>query len=110
MFPARRLNLVFTCLLLAATNLWVLANDGATIFNQNCAPCHGKDGKAKTPIARKLGVKDLTQSTTSDRQIEEQIREGKKGADGKLQMPSFGDKISAEQIKLLIRFVKDLRK
>jgi len=86
------------------------AEDGATIFIQNCAPCHGKDGKARTPIARKLGVKDLTQSKVRDNQIEQQVREGKKGPDGKQQMPSFGDRLSAEQMKVLIQFVKDLRK
>jgi mono/diheme cytochrome c family protein len=99
------------CLLLTVPSLatLALAEDGPSIFVQNCAPCHGKDGKARTPMARKLGVKDLTQSQISDPQIEQQIREGRKGADGKQQMPSFGEKLSAEQLKLLIRYVKGLR-
>lgn len=90
--------------------LGVTAGDATALFEQNCAPCHGKDGKAKTPMARKLGVKDLTQSKTTDEQIERQIREGTKTPDGKAQMPSFGDRLSAEQVKLLIRFVRELRK
>jgi mono/diheme cytochrome c family protein len=80
------------------------------LFNLNCAPCHGKDGTAKTPMARKLGVKDLTLSKIPDAEIERQIREGKKGPDGNSQMPSFKDKISKDQMKLLITYVKELRK
>src|SRR2546426_10844480 len=38
---------------------------GEEPFAKNCAPCHGKDGKAQTPIARKLGVQDPARDTFS---------------------------------------------
>jgi mono/diheme cytochrome c family protein len=84
--------------------------NGKELFTANCAPCHGPDGKAKTPAARKLGVKDLTQSKLSDAEIKKQIVEGKKDKKGNQQMPAFEDKLSAEQIAAIIAVVKEFRK
>ena len=88
----------------------VAAAGGEELFGKHCASCHGKDGKARTPIARQLGVKDLTQSKTSDGEIEKQVIEGKKDERGNQKMPPFKDKLSPEEIKSLIEFVKGLRK
>ncbi|HZF73236.1 MAG TPA: c-type cytochrome, partial [Gemmatimonadaceae bacterium] len=55
-----------------------VAADGKEVFAKQCASCHGPDGKAQTPIARKLGVKDLTQSKLTEAEIEKQIVEGKR--------------------------------
>ncbi len=80
------------------------------LFAKNCASCHGKDGKAQTPIARKLGVKDLTQSKLTEPEIEKQIVEGKRDDRGKEKMPSFKSKLSAEEVKSLVKAVKEFRK
>jgi len=87
-----------------------VAADGKEVFAKQCASCHGPDGKAQTPIARKLGVKDLTQSKLTEAEIEKQIVEGKRGDDGKEKMPSFKGKLSTDEIKSLIAAVKELRK
>ena len=79
-------------------------------FVKNCGPCHGPDGKAKTPVARRLGVKDLTVSTIPESEIVRQIREGKKGPQGKPLMPSFKESLSEEEIKALVGHVLKLRK
>ena len=85
------------------------AADGKELFAKQCASCHGPDGKAQTPIARKLGVKDLTQSKLTEAEIEKQIVEGKRDDHGKEKMPSFKSKLSADEIKSLIGAVKELR-
>jgi mono/diheme cytochrome c family protein len=85
------------------------AAEGATLFKQHCALCHGKDGKANTPIAKKLGVKDLTVSKTADAEIERQIREGKLDDKGKVLMPAFAQKLSKEDITALLGTVKSFR-
>jgi len=87
-----------------------VAADGKEVFAKQCASCHGPDGKAQTPIARKLGVKDLTQSKLSEAEIEKQIVEGKRDDHGKEKMPSFKGKLSTDEIKSLITAVKELRK
>ena len=86
------------------------AADGKELFAKQCASCHGPDGKAQTPIARKLGVKDLTQSKLTEAEIEKQIVEGKRDDNGKEKMPSFKGKLSTDEIKSLIAAVKELRK
>ena len=88
----------------------VHAASAEELFGKHCASCHGKDGKARTPIARQLGVKDLTQSKTTDGEIEKQVTEGKKDDRGNQKMPPFKDKLSPEEIKSLIEFVKSFRK
>ena len=85
------------------------AVDGAEVFANNCVACHGPDGKAKNPAARKLGVKDLTVSTLTDAQIEKQVKEGARNKNGVQVMPAFKDTLSAEEIRAVIAKVKSLR-
>ena len=47
------------------------------MFIKNCAPCHGPDGRARTPAARKLAVKDLTLSQLPEREIPDVLRKGR---------------------------------
>ena len=88
----------------------VRAASGEELFVKHCALCHGKDGKAQNPAARKLGVKDLSQSKATDAEIERQITEGRKDERGNLKMPAFKDKFTPEEIKSLIAVAKSFRK
>ncbi len=88
----------------------VRAASGEELFVKYCALCHGKDGKAQNPAARKLGVKDLSESKATDSEIEKQVIEGKKDDRSNLKMPSFKDKFTPEEIKSLIAVVKSFRK
>jgi len=83
---------------------------GEELFAKICASCHGKDGKAQTPIARKLGVKDLTQNKLTEAEIKKQIVEGKRDEQGKEKMPAFKTKLSDDEINSLVNVVKELRK
>lgn len=96
-------------LLSLAPAVAVAAADGAALFKQHCALCHGKDGKADTPAAKKFGAKDLSASKTEDAEIIRQIREGKRDDKGKQLMPAFGEKLSADDVKALLEKVKSFR-
>jgi mono/diheme cytochrome c family protein len=102
MKPLRQILLVSA--LLAARMVTVRAADGADLFKQHCALCHGKDGKANTPVAKKFGAKDLSLSKTEDAEITRQVREGKRDEKGKQLMPPF-----AEDITALVGAVKAFR-
>jgi len=80
------------------------ADDGATLFVQKCAVCHGKDGKGMASWKAK-GQPDFTdahfQSSVSDQQISDSIHNGK----GKY-MPAFKGKLSDDQISALVAQVR----
>jgi cytochrome c6 len=76
-----------------------VADDTATLYSSKCGACHGKDGKG-TSTGLKMGAKDLTATKLSEQEIEGVISGGK----GK--MTAYKDKLSADQIKALARFVK----
>jgi mono/diheme cytochrome c family protein len=86
------------------------AESGSELFVKYCALCHGKDGKATSPAARKLGVKDLSLSQATDAAIIQQITEGRQDERGNLKMPAFQEKLSAAEIQSLLPVVKAFRK
>jgi mono/diheme cytochrome c family protein len=83
------------------------APDGASIFNSQCAQCHGRDGSAKTKRGRQTHTRDITsaewQNDVSDERIFNSISHGK----GK--MPAF-KKLSDAQIDSLVSYVRRLKK
>lgn len=100
--------------LLIAAAATVTAADVKEVWDKHCASCHGKDGKGQTKAGKKADVKDLTdpkyQASFSDEQMFKQIKEGMKDKNGKERMKPFGDKISDEEIKAVIAFVRGLKK
>ena len=86
------------------------AADGQALFIQRCAMCHGAEGRAQTPIAKKLGVKDLSVSRLDDVALARQIRKGAKNAGGQTLMPAAGDTLSGAEYAALVEFVRGLRK
>jgi cytochrome c6 len=90
-------------LLLAVTSLYAtaaLAADAKAVFTTKCTVCHGADGKGTSPMAKKLGVKDLTATKLTAAEIEAMVAKGK----GK--MTGFQGKLSPEEIKAVAAFVK----
>jgi mono/diheme cytochrome c family protein len=83
------------------------APDAASLFNSQCAQCHGRDGRAKTRRGRQTHTRDITspewQNDVSDERIFNSISHGK----GK--MPAF-NKLSDSQIDSLVSYVRRLRK
>jgi mono/diheme cytochrome c family protein len=96
--------------IMAGVSQTALAEDPAELFVKTCAACHGKDGKAQTPAAKKLGVKDLSLSKLTDAQIVQQVTEGKQATQSSSKMAAFKEKISPEQIQSLVPVVKEFRK
>lgn len=86
------------------------ADPGASAFENHCIPCHGVDGRARTPAGRKLGAKDLGESKLGDSEIAKQIRDGVKDPRGADKMPSFREKVTAAEVDALVAYVKTFRK
>ena len=73
-----------------------------TLFIQNCARCHGANGKAQTALGLKLEADDLTASTASTAKIIRTI------TNGRGDMPSFRKKLNSKQIASLAAYVRSL--
>jgi cytochrome c6 len=83
-------------------------------WSKNCASCHGPDGAGHTKAGRMAQVKDMTnpdyQKSFTDAQAAKQIKEGLKDPSGKEKMRAFGDKLSDDDVKALVAYVRSLSK
>jgi mono/diheme cytochrome c family protein len=79
--------------------------DVSDLYAKNCARCHGKDGKGKEGRKEAPAIPDLTNhkwhGQRSDAQLTVSILDGK-GKD----MPAFGDKVTPEQAKALVNYIR----
>jgi mono/diheme cytochrome c family protein len=86
------------------------AAEAESIYLENCASCHGPDGKARTPAGKKNGAKDLTVSKLLDADIARQILDGTKDTKGNARMPAFKEKLAPADVASLTDYLKKLRK
>jgi|ERR1043165_5632072 mono/diheme cytochrome c family protein len=105
------LSIVVTLLATAATTL--RAADAKANWEANCVQCHGKTGAADTKMGKQLNAKDLTdpkvQAAFTDAKATESIKNGVKDG-GKTTMKAFGGKLTDDEIKALVAYVRTLKK
>ena len=83
------------------------APDAASLYNRQCAKCHGRDGRSKTARGRSTHSRDLTSSEWQDNVSDERIYNSISNGKGK--MPAF-KKLSETEIDSLVNYVRRLRK
>ncbi len=83
------------------------ASASAKTFVAKCASCHGKDGAGTTTIGKKMGLRDLG-SAEVQKQTDQKLYEIT--AKGKKKMPGYEKKLSAQQIKDLVTYVRAMAK
>ena len=100
--------------LLVAAAISVRAADAKANWDANCAQCHGADGSANTPMGKKIQAKNLTdpkvQGEFTDAKAMQLIKEGAKDEKGKMTMKAFGGKLTDDEIKALVAYVRTLKK
>jgi cytochrome c6 len=105
-------TLLITCALLIAGAVSLRAADAKAIWTKDCAKCHAEDGKGKTKMGEKLGVKDYTdakvQADMKDEKMTKAIKEGIKEED-KTKMKAFTD-LSEDEVKALVAHVRAFKK
>lgn len=85
--------------------------DVAELFRNNCARCHGADGRAQTPSGELYKTPNLTHAEwwrknaniTSTRSLVGIVTRGKGG------MPAFGKKLKRSEINALVSYVRRFR-
>jgi len=84
------------------------AQDAPALFKSKCAACHGPDGSGNVPMGKTLGVTDLKADAVqkqTDAQLTDSITNGKG-----TKMPAYKGKLTDDQIKGLVGFIRDLAK
>ena len=75
---------------------------------KNCASCHGKDGTGSTVMGKKLGVENYTDAKAQAKFTDEEAAKIIK--DGKDKMKPFKDKLTDDEIKALVGYVRSFKK
>jgi mono/diheme cytochrome c family protein len=96
--------LLFTVLLLGIA--LGSAQETVGIYQTKCGVCHGADGRGKTPAGQKLGVRDF-HSPEVARESDPEMFEITKH--GKNKMPKYDGKLTDDQIKGLIKYIRSLK-
>ena len=103
-----------TIALAIATCAPMTAETADNNWGKMCAACHGKDGAGGTKAGKKLGVKDLTdaanQKAFTDDQAFAAVKSGLTAPDGAVKMKPFADKLSDDEVKALVAYVRTLAK
>ena len=89
----------------AVANAW--AEPAASVYKTKCAACHGAVGDASTPAGKALKVPSFTSEEAlkeTDANLLSIARNGK----GK--MPAWHDKLSEDQLKDLIAYIRAIQK
>lgn len=82
--------------------------DGAAVYREACARCHGDRGVPPPAMAAQLGVRDLTdaafQAGITDQGLRQRI------ADGSFQkgMPAFSESLTEAQLAAVAAYIRQL--
>ena len=87
------------------------AEQADDLFRNNCARCHGADGRGDTPLGHTYNAPDFTDaewwqkhsSLTGTRTLRAIVIRGRGG------MPAFGKKLKRSEINLLVNHVRRFR-
>ena len=83
------------------------ADTTAELYKSKCQMCHGPDGKGDTAAGKKLGARDFHAPEImklTDAELTQIVNKGKN------KMPAYAGKLTPEQIKGLIAYVRGLCK
>jgi len=75
---------------------------GAAVYSQNCARCHGGDGRAQTQKGRQTKAVDFT----SDDWTPDADHDARRVANGKGSMPPFKNKLTPAEINAVVQYIR----
>jgi cytochrome c553 len=109
----RTTNIFIICLGLLWTSVVASSAEIPANWTKHCASCHGKDGKGQTKAGKKVGARDQTdpryQEAFTDEMMIRAIKDGVKDKD-KEKMKPFADKLTDDEVKALVAFIRTLKK
>ena len=100
-------NNVAVFFLAAAIAIPAFAQSGADTYKSKCLMCHGADGLGATPAGKAMkaaSFKDPAVISTPDAGLIAIVKSGKN------KMPEYGDKLTGDQIKAVVAYIRTLQK
>ena len=100
--------LLLAAALMFSLNISTRADDSASLYKAKCAVCHAPDGSGSNTMGKQLGAKDLRSDEVqkkSDAELNGVITNGMAP-----KMPAYKDKLTADQIKGLVSYIRELGK
>lgn len=102
----QRITAAAVLLLAASLAAPAFAQDAATLYRTKCQMCHGSDGKGQTTMGPKLNVRDFHSPAVakeSDSMLFDITKKGKN------KMPAYNGKLTDDQIKDLVKYIRSLK-
>ena len=84
-----------------------LADDSAALYKTKCAVCHSADGSGDSAMGKKTGAHDF-RSPEIQKMTDAQLTEIT--VKGKNKMPGYDKKLTADEIKGLVAYIRELMK
>jgi cytochrome c5 len=94
-------------LLALLCSTYTFADSGADIYKTKCSACHGKNGAGDSMLGKNLKLRPLGSDDVqkqSDEELFTIISKGKK------RMPPFDRRLSKDQIRDLVKYIRSLKK
>ena len=105
-------KIALTSLVFSLATGVAFAAAAAENWDNNCASCHGADGKGQTKTGKKLKLRNYTdakvQAGLKDDAMCKAVTDGIK-VDGKEKMKAFKEEISADEIKDLVAHIRKFK-
>ena len=98
-------------LVLAMPNLAAAEPNGAALFEERCALCHGAGGQGNGRLSKLLEVApaNLTRSRANDLYLRSIITLGGAALGRSDRMPAWGGDLNAAEVDALVRHINTLR-
>jgi mono/diheme cytochrome c family protein len=83
------------------------AQDAASLYKAKCVMCHSADGSGSSPAGKAMKVPDLRSDEVqkkTDAQLTDVL------VNGKNKMPAYKDKLSGDEVKGLVGYMRALAK
>ena len=114
MLMKKNTMLMLTAVLAFAVAPKMFAADGATIYSDTCAQCHGDDGKGKTTKGKRLHIRDFSdpkvQDSFTDDDAIKAVKEGVKDKDNVILMKAYKNDYTDDEVKAVVAYFRTLKK
>lgn len=107
----QRISLILAAAAALSVAPAVRADDaGRETYDKKCASCHAKDGSGKTKMGEKLKVESLASAEKQGKLTDDQLKKIVEDGIQDKKMPGFKEKLSAEEIDGVAKYVRAFKK